>query len=75
MLEAHARRAALLHAMLLSSTASCQLAAELEVLLYLLAVPVSVRLQESPEEPQPLFSSGAEAANYACAVLQHAGAH
>lgn len=74
-LAPHARRTAAVHAMLLSCAASCSLAAELEVLLHLLALPACVRVQSTPEEPQPLFSSGAEAASYACAVLQEAGAH
>lgn len=73
-LAPHARRTAAVHAMLLSCAASCSLAAELELLLHLLALPAGVRLQSMPEEQQPLFSSGAEAASYACAVLQEAGA-
>ncbi|BDA45455.1 hypothetical protein COCOBI_07-2420 [Coccomyxa sp. Obi] len=72
-LAPHARRTAAVHAMLLSCAASCSLAAELELLLHLLALPAGVRLQSTPEEQQPLFSSGAEAASYACAVLQEAG--
>ena len=74
-LAPHARRTAAVHAMLLSYAASCSLAAELELLLHLLALPAGLRLQSMPEEPQLLFSSGAEAASYACAVLQDAGAH
>jgi hypothetical protein len=73
-LAPHAKRAAAIHALLLSSTATCSLCAELEVLLHLLAVPESVSLPAGPDKPQPLLSSGGEAASYACAVLQDAGA-
>ncbi len=73
-LAPHARRTAAIHAVLLSIAGTCSLGAELEVLMHLLAVPAEVQVQAKPEEPQPLFSSGAEAASYACAVLQDAGA-
>lgn len=71
-LPAQARRAAALHSALIRHTAAVQLAAELECLLRLLAVPPTACVEANGSRPS-LFLSGRAAAQYACCVLSAIG--
>jgi len=66
------RRAAMLHSALIRHTAHVQLAAELESLLRLLAVPAAVH-EDATNGSALLLSSGRIAAEYACRVLRATG--